>query len=134
MKPFNITEHEPKKSGPSQLGKTQSVKSRVNRHEKALADKLEGFRQPASGALAGHKGDIKLDDFLLDSKETDAGALGITSRDIVKICREAFGEGKDPALVLTWNKIAETVPSEWVLIPLNVFNRLIQLEKERGSH
>jgi hypothetical protein len=115
-----------------QLGskKLNSLKARVNAHEQDLADRLEGVRQPLSGAISGYKGDIKLDHFLLDSKETSADTLGVSRADIVKINREACGERKEPGLVLTWNKMAEGCPKEWVMIPLEVFQRMVCVNKQ----
>jgi hypothetical protein len=104
--------------------KNKSLKAQVNVHEQELAAKLGGYRQPLSGALEGHKGDIKLDHFLLDSKETSGELLSIGKKDILKITKEAMGERKEPALVLTWNSIKEA-PNEWICIPLEVFKKML---------
>ena len=115
-----------------QLGskKLKTLKARVNAHEQDLADRLEGVRQPLSGAILGSKGDIKLDRFLLDSKETNADTLGVSRTDIVKINREACGERKEPGLVLTWNRMAEGCPKEWVMIPLEVFQKMVCINRQ----
>ena len=66
------------KSTKRTMGSDPSLKEKVNTHEQELADKLEGRRQPNSGALDQHKGGIKLDNFLLDSKDTESSGLLIT--------------------------------------------------------
>jgi len=101
-----------------------SVKAKANKHEQVLADKLGGRRQPMSGALPAHKGDIKLDDWLLDSKQTDSNTILVTTKDLTKITEEATGEGKLPGLILTL-KTPIQVSSEWVLVPIDCFSNLI---------
>ena len=113
-----------------QLGTDPSIKERVNAHEAEIADKLDGRRQPNSGSLEQHKGDIKLDNFLLDSKETEKSGLLITKKDLLKINREAFQEGKEPGLVLTIYDMASAVPKEWVMVPLEVFYELVKQNEE----
>jgi len=104
-----------------------SVKARANQHEKDLADKLGGLRQPMSGALAHRKGDIKLDDWLLDSKQTDANTILVTTKDLTKITEESTGEGLLPGLILTL-KTPIHVSSEWAVVPLDLFSTLIDDE------
>ncbi len=112
------------------LGTDPSLKERVNAHEQDLADKLDGRRQPNSGSLPQHKGDIKLDNFLLDSKETESSAILVTKKDLLKINREAFQEGKEPGLVLTLYNMASVVPKEWVMVPLEVFYELLKQNED----
>jgi len=79
------------------MGKDEkSLKAKVNEHEKKLAEKLGGRAQPASGAMEAHKGDIKLENFLLDSKETSTNSLIISAKDLTKITIEADGEALIP--------------------------------------
>ena len=126
-KAFDLTLHSPKKVVSSKLGEDEkSNKAKANKQEKSLAKKLDGVRQPMSGALPGYKGDVKLEHFLLDSKQTAKGTLLITRKDLVKINREAVGEDKEPGLVIMFEKIARGTPDEWVVIPLDVFAKMIQ--------
>ena len=116
----------------AQLGskKNKSVKSKANEHEKVLAKKLNGVRQPCSGAFGGHKGDIKLKHFLLDSKETEAAMINVYGKDLTKITREAMGEGKYPAIVLTVKQVADITEEEWVAIPISVFSHMVDRQQE----
>ena len=95
------------------LGKEEkSLKAKVNEHEQELADKLGGRRQPVSGATDAHKGDVKLEHFLLDSKETSTNSIIISGKDLTKITREADGERLVPGLILTIGGIPDTVSKE----------------------
>lgn len=123
-----------KQPGAPKLGSKKSGKAAVNEHEYELAEKLGGRRQPASGALAAHKGDIKTRDFLFDSKETEATAISVFGTDLTKITREARGEGKHPGLVLTIRGVPSTTDSEWACIPLDVFASILaELENQREA-
>ena len=108
----------------------RSKKARTLEHEQSIADRLGGKRQPASGAMLGHKGDVKLTDFLLDSKETVHASIIISGKDLTKITREADGEGKIPGLVITIERVPRTVATEWVMIPLDSFGDLLRLGGE----
>lgn len=105
--------------------KLNSVKAQANAQEKKLAKKLGGIRQPQSGATDKHKGDIKLEDFLLDSKQTINNSILVTTKDLVKICHEAHQDQRDPGLILTLNTPTH-VPSEWAVIPLTVFIEVLE--------
>lgn len=104
----------------------QAPKAKINQHEQDLADRLGGIRQPASGAMPAHKGDIKLDNFLLDSKETVGSTILVNGKDLTKITREAAGEGKDPGLILKVDRVPYTTEKEWALIPISVFSELLK--------
>lgn len=124
---FKWSEKRPKKIGLNgKLGaEVKSKKAECNQHEEEIAEKLGGIRQPGSGSFLGKKGDIKLERFLLDLKETDLNSIVVTREMIVKATREANGDGKEPGLVLKFNKIAPSVPSEWVLLPLDIFAQML---------
>lgn len=120
-------------------------KKKYNQHEKDLAEKLGGVRQPASGALAHRKGDVVVDDgifsankYLFDSKQTEGASILVLGKDITKICREASDEQKMPGLLLTIENLPNTVPKEWAAIPLEVFSELLdrvrKYEKPEDHH
>lgn len=106
------------------LGSEKSKKRKYLDSEKDTAEKLGGRAVPASGAGI-RKGDISLDNFLIEQKETSLNSLMVTRDWLVKIDREAYGEGKIPALLLKFEKIAAGVPNEWVCIPAEVFAQCI---------
>lgn len=132
-KEFRLGSKPVKRPTSVKVGKQESMKARVNQHEKDLADRLGGFRQPASGALEGMKGDIKLDTFLLDSKETDTNSLILSTKELTKITREARECGREPALIVTIHRLPVTVSKEWAVIPMELFADLLDREP-RGSN
>ena len=110
--------------------KKRSIKANENDRERKLAEKLQGQRQPASGALPSHRGDIKLDNFLLDSKAAlTATSITVTGKDLVKITSEADGEMRYPGLILSLDKI-KACESTWVVIPLSAFYKMVVENKQ----
>jgi hypothetical protein len=122
---FRLGDRTVKKPKDAKLGSQKSMKARVNQHEKDLAVELGGFRQPASGAFEGMKGDIKLDTFLLDSKETETGTLILSVKELTKITREARECGREPGLIVTIHRLPVTVSKEWAVIPMELFAELL---------
>ena len=54
----------------------------------------------ASGAMIGVKGDIDLDDFLVENKSTVNGSMSLKLQWLQKISHEALGRSKRPALAI----------------------------------
>ena len=132
-KEFRLGDKSGSKPDEVKLGSQKSMKARVNKHEKDLADDLGGYRQPASGALEGMKGDIRLDTFLLDSKETETGTLILSVKEFTKITREARECGREPGLIATLHKLPVTVSKEWAVIPLEIFAQLLEDASRKES-
>jgi len=126
--PFKLEGRSAKKLARGPLGpkKPGSLKAKANETEAELADRLNGHRQPCSGAIVGHKGDVKLEHFLLDSKETGGSTILVSRKDLVKITREATGERLEPGLVLKFDKIALGTENQWAVIPLSVFAKMLE--------
>lgn len=101
------------------------VKRKSKCQEDRVAKELNAFRQPASGALDGMKGDVKHDDFLIEAKRTDSNVLPVSTRWLKKITKEAEEIGKVPALTLEWGDMFVGVEKDWIVIPLSVFKELI---------
>jgi len=98
----------------------KSVKAKANDTEKRLSKQYGAKKHPASGALAGFKGDFSDKAFLYDAKEDQKGKGRITVRveDLMKISREANAQSRHPALVLVFGK------TSWVLLPQDVHNEM----------
>lgn len=103
------------------LGQTKPKKTQVLDHEKKLAAELGGRATPNSGALASAKGDISLDNFLAESKETEYNSIVIKGKDLSKISREAREVGKTPLFIFTLYGIEGLAESEWVAMPKSAF-------------
>jgi hypothetical protein len=89
--------------------------------EKRVSRSIGGRQTPASGALAGAKGDINREDVLLEAKSTSANSISIKYVDLAKITREARSMQKFPALTVSFTMPDGTaVPDgDWVLVPLS---------------
>jgi len=101
--------------------KARTRKAQENEREKDLGNRLHMQVQPASGAMAAHKGDLRDDSFLFDSKSSASSSIVITGQELSKISREANGERRIPGLVVTIKEIPSTTPREWIMIPLDDF-------------
>jgi len=106
----------------------KSVKAKANATEKKLAKDVGGYRQPASGALDGMKGDVVMDEYLLDSKETGAKSIIVSSKDLNKVSKEAREMGRTPALVLKLSGVQLGTAKQWVCLPLRDFMELVEDE------
>lgn len=96
----------------------ETRKRKSMRSERKLAQRVGGWRTPASGALA-IKGDVQTDALLIELKETDKAEFRLRLADLVKVSREAYGSGKEPAFVIQWNRVAQGVCARWILQPLD---------------
>lgn len=104
--------------------KNNDVKKQSQKNERQIAKKLGGVTTPGSGAFEGHKGDIKLKDFLLELKETNNLSIPILAEHLMKIRKEAIQTGKEGCMIYKFNTVKE-LPKEWILIPLDLFRELI---------
>ena len=99
------------------------TKHEANQMEAAVLRQLGARRCPCSGALAGWKGDGTKGRFLIDVKATRTGRHPVTVQELVKVNREAIQSGKEPALVLHFEKVALGCPHTWALVPAEIFSR-----------
>ena len=92
-------------------------RSKSNKQEKRLAKEFGGRTTAASGA-GRNKGDIDIKRFKIEVKRTDKQSLAIKKEWLVKIDEEAYGVGKDPALII------EIGGEEWDVIPKRIFKQI----------
>jgi len=100
-----------------------SRKKQVNSHEKALAKRLKGLTQPASGSTSSRKGDIVSGDYLIDDKSTIANSIIVTKDMLIKINREAREAGKKPILSLSFENMGLAAKT-WICMPIDDFEEL----------
>jgi hypothetical protein len=93
---------------------------RSRRGERNLAKRLGGRPEPASGSLLGTGGDVGLDDFQLDRKATGRKSIGVSIEMLKKIENDAAVHGREPGLVLVFEKMPRGFYDEWLVIPLKV--------------
>lgn len=70
--------------------------------ESRLARQLGGTQTPASGAVPGAKGDIRVGGFLVEAKSTVGGSLSVRHDVLLKIALEARDQARVPALAVTF--------------------------------
>ncbi len=96
--------------------------------ERNLAHALGGKTTPASGAMDGAKGDIRLGDFLLESKSTTRDSFSVEYGHLAKIRAEALASDKEAGLTVSFitGNGKSRASGEWVLLPLSVFRELTE--------
>lgn len=140
----------------------------TKKHEDRVAERLGGYRLPASGAgtfskwqgahsrfgmvrlgrgdqtvirskgkRVTRKGDLTVPGFHVEHKRTKARSIRLQKEWLAKVSEGASQEGKKPALVVTFEGAsgrgamrAATPYQDWVLLPLEVFERLINVDAE----
>lgn len=98
--------------------------------EKKLAKRVGGREQPGSGALAGAKGDVKVEakiDLLLENKATKGATFTMRQEVLHKVYQEALEQTRVPALSFQFTNDAglSDKRDRWVCLPEHVFLQLI---------
>jgi len=93
--------------------------------ENRVAEELNGARRPASGSRPGKKGDVAAGNFLIEAKATGGNSMAIHLRWLEKITTQARGEGKDPAVVISFENAPTGIPATWTMVPMSVFKSLL---------
>lgn len=127
-------QYQPSKPTPNTWGRSEPTdrKNLSIRHERRLAE--ESGLTPTAGSgnqpWASKKGDFSHPDFVFEAKRTKFAAIDIDSVVLVKLLREAYAVGKDPALILTMEGAPENIPQDWAAVPLSVFMSLLGVNDE----
>lgn len=98
--------------------------------EKQLAKRMGGRLQPGSGALAGAKGDVKVEaklSLLMENKSTSGATFSMKQEWLHKVYQEALETSRVPALSFQFTNEAGNSEKRdrWVCIPESVFQELI---------
>jgi hypothetical protein len=98
--------------------------------EKRVAKELGARERPASGAMAGAKGDMELKQALIEAKSTTGNSLSVSLDWLAKIAHEARSDGKTPALTVSYvdDDGRGRPDGSWVMIPLYAFKELFAEE------
>jgi hypothetical protein len=109
----------------NQLPKRErNVKTYANDSEKRHSKQLGGTQHPLSGGLT-RGGDFSLENFTFDSKTTQGKRLTITGDEMVRVCKDASGQSKYPALAVEFGQTVNIVPDKWVMMPFYAFQELL---------
>ena len=111
--------------------KKQSTRVKSKQQENKIAERLGGSVQRASGAVSGHRGDIKLPEMLLEAKRTDQESFSIKKDWFEKISKEALINHKVPGLVIEFGSVDFLVEKNWIAIPVKFFEELLEIAREK---
>lgn len=100
-------------------------------HEATVAKRSGGQRRAASGAAPGKPADTKDEVFLRECKATKGAGITIRGEWLEKITQQALPRGMTPLLEIRVEGQATPTPTDWVLIPAQEFE--ILLERLRGK-
>jgi hypothetical protein len=89
-------------NGEIEIAKRGSKKRLSVDHEAWIAQTYGGTRSPSSGGAAHDYGDVRCYDELIECKATTQAAKTKILKEFEKIAREAYAEGRIPALALRY--------------------------------
>ena len=116
--------------GPDYLDRKDGVD--WNKHENDVARRSGGQRRAASGAAPGKPGDTVDQDFLRECKATKGAGITIQGAWLKKITHEALPRGMTPLLEIRLDGQEPPTPTDWVLVPSQEFEILLERLKEQG--
>jgi hypothetical protein len=113
-------------------------KRKSKKNEQRLAAELGGRTFRGSGNEAWHcndphttaKGDIKTPSFVIEHKMTVRKSLSLKYEWLKKVAEGAKQQAKDPALIVTFESQDGRKKEDFVVLPLEVFKRLLALPPE----
>ena len=95
-------------------------------HENEVAKRSGGKRRAASGAAPGKPADTVDQSFLRECKATKGAGITLKGDWLEKITRQAISRGITPLLELRLDGQSAPTPSDWVLIPAQEFEILLE--------
>jgi len=108
------------------------MSSIYKKHEKDIAKRLGGKRQPLSGALPEAKSDVITDKLRIDCKYVHVKSYRLTLDVLKKITMESAGQDIIPAIQIRFEKCGkdiqyDVVSRDWIVVPLSAFEELLSL-------
>ena len=101
------------------------------KHENDVAKRSGGKRRAGSGAVPGKPADTYDLVYLRECKATKGAGISLKGEWLAKIVRESLPRGMTPLLELRLEGQEAPAPTDWVLIPAQEFE--ILLERLRGK-
>lgn len=100
--------------------------------ETRLSKKLGGKQVAGSGNQPLSLGDIRLGPILIEAKSTQKASLSIKHETAVRICKEARGKGKTPALALSFTDEDghAKLHGDWLAFPAHVVKEWMDREPD----
>lgn len=119
-----------RKSGPNYLDIDTGVDWRD--HEDTVAKRSGGKRRAASGAAPGKPADTVDQEFLRECKSTKGAGITIKGEWLEKITQQALPRGMTPLMEIRVAGQSAPTPTDWVMIPAQEFEILLERIKEQG--
>lgn len=111
-----------------------SVEETPTDQENSFADRFKGNRVPRSGAYrsssaqatgSGYGGDVELDDFIFELKQTKKKSISIKKDWLKRMSVGARPKGKMPGIQIQFSGIDATCDDRWVMIEESTFKELL---------
>lgn len=100
-------------------------------HEDTVAKRSGGRRRAASGAAPGKPADTVDQEFLRECKATKGAGITIKGDWLKKIVQQSLPRGMTPLVELRVMGQEAPTPTDWVLIPAQEFEILLERLRER---
>lgn len=109
----------------------KSTRYYSKKQENSVAKSLNGSTVPNSGATMFQKGDVKLDNWLIECKTkiSPSESMSIKKDWLEKNEEEAFSQGKQHS-ALVFNFGDTHYPQNYVIVTIEEFKRLLEVENE----
>lgn len=114
--------------GPNYLGRPDGVDWKS--HENDVAARSKGQRRSASGAAPGKPADTIDQEFLRECKATKGAGITLKGDWLAKIVQQALPRGMTPLVELRLAGQQAPTPTDWVLIPAQEFEILLERIRE----
>ena len=113
--------------------KQKKQRRKSMKQEDRVASRIGGYRQKASGALPGSRGDVKGVELLGECKRTDKKSISITLAYLEKITMEAVSYDRIPAVAIEFGNTPKLVSKDWVMLPAEFVEELLEVYRGSGS-
>lgn len=114
-------------------GDGNRVRRRISRRQERRTAKVLGGRETVGSGSKGMKGDVWAGDpeagqqVMVECKATTGKQITLKLAWLVKLFKEAFQAGREPALVVTFEAM-EFGAKDWAVIPLDRYRELLDVE------
>jgi hypothetical protein len=108
-------------------------KANWRQHEKDISERAGEPQVAGSGNQPGRPGDTMGTQFLRDGKATRGAGITIKAEWLRKIVGQALSMGRVPLIEVRMEGADLPVPTDWVLLPAEDFQEILDGSKQRPS-
>jgi len=128
--PDYLNRNQAERSGPKYVERDTGVDWR--RHEEEVAKRSGGRKRAASGAAPGKPADTVDQEFLRECKSTKGAGITLKSDWLKKIVQQSLPRDMIPLLELRMDGQEAPTPKDWVLLPAQEFEILLERLRREG--